>query len=128
MRTYRLIKLNFGFEPYLEEINDKSIRKCLSAFRISAHRLRIERGRYVREDLEDRLCLACNTIEDEKHFLCNCTKYDNQRMLLYNTCNLSDLHIISRIDADKTFCNLLTSNDMEVTTAVGKFIKSCNII
>ena len=38
VRAYRRIKLNFGLEPYLENINDKAIRKCLSSYRISAHR------------------------------------------------------------------------------------------
>ena len=127
LRTYRRIKLNFGLEHYLENINDKAIRKCLSSFRISAHRLRIERGRYVRENIEDRLCLLCKTIDDEKHFLCHCAKYESQRALLYDTCKLKDLHVISKIDPEETFINLLTSNDMEVIIAVGKFIKECNI-
>ena len=76
LRTYKLLKQNFGNETYLEIIDDKIIRKCLSSFRISAHKLRIERGRYVRprEDLEKRLCLTCNTIEDEIHFICKCKK------------------------------------------------------
>ena len=42
LRTYRLLKHNFGIEPYLEDIHDKSVRKCLSSFRISTHRLRID--------------------------------------------------------------------------------------
>ena len=60
LRTNRLLKHNFGVESYLENIHDKSIRKCLSSFRISTHKLRIERGRYVGEKPEDRLCITCN--------------------------------------------------------------------
>ena len=68
LRTYRLLKHNFGIEPYLKDIHDKSVRKCLSSFRISTHRLRI--NRYVGEKPEAILCISCNTIEDEVHFLC----------------------------------------------------------
>ena len=48
------------------------------------------------------------------------------RTLLYNTCKLIDLHVISKIDPEETIINLLTSNNMEVIIAVGKFIKECN--
>ena len=56
--------------------------------------LRIERGRYVqpREDLEKRLCLICNTIEDEIHFICICKTYENEKTLSYD--NLRDMQII----------------------------------
>ena len=128
LRTYRLIKQDFGIESYLECINEKSIRKCISSLRISAHRLRIERGRYVRpkEEIEDRLCLLCNTIEDEVHFLVKCRKYENQRSLLYD--NLMDKQTISVNDPDKTFINLMTNKDTDVIKAVGKYINECNII
>ena len=61
LRTYRLMKHDFGLELYLEEIRDKSIRKCVSSFRISTHRLRIELGRFLGEKPEDKLFNACNT-------------------------------------------------------------------
>ncbi|MCG7891851.1 MAG: reverse transcriptase family protein [Candidatus Thiodiazotropha endolucinida] len=46
LRTYKLIKANFGQEKYLNVIKDRKHRKALAAFRISAHKLKIERGRY----------------------------------------------------------------------------------
>ena len=125
LRTYRLLKHNFGIEPYLEDIHDKSVRKCLSSFRISTHRLRIERGRYVGEKPEDRLCISCNKIEDEVHFLCQCQKYENQRKILYD--KLTDFKIISRMDSNKTFLSLMKNRDKHVMNAVGKFIQECNI-
>lgn len=125
LRTYRLLKHKFGIEPYLEDIQDKSIRKCLSSFRISTHRLRIERGRYVGEKPEDRLCISCNSIEDEVHFLCECQKYENQRKILFD--KLTDFKTISRTDPDKTFLSLMTNCDKHVMNAVGKYIQECNI-
>ena len=47
--TYKVSKQNFGIESYIDDIYDKTVRKCLSSFRISAHRIRIERGRYFGE-------------------------------------------------------------------------------
>ena len=47
LRTYKLIEEKFGLEKYLE-LNERKYRKALSTFRISAHRLNIERGRYMK--------------------------------------------------------------------------------
>ena len=109
IRTYRLLKHNFGVESYLENIHDKSTRKRLSSFRISTHKLMNERGRYVGEKPEDRLCITCNKIEDEVHFLCQCQKYENQRKILYD--KLTDFKTISRIDPDELFISLMTNCD-----------------
>ena len=125
IRTYRLLKHNFGVESYLENMHDKSIRKCLSSFRISTHKLRIERGRYVGEKPEDRLCITCNKIEDEVHFLCQCQKYENQSKILYD--KLTDFKTISRIDQDELFISLMTNCNRFVMNAVGKYIQECNI-
>ena len=48
------------------------MRSILTRFRISAHKLEIEIGRYTtpKTPLENRLCKQCNSseIEDEEHF------------------------------------------------------------
>ena len=68
------------------------MRSILTHFRISAHKLEIETGRYVitnpKTPLENRLCKQCNLseIEDEEHFLINCPKY---------TLFLSNIYIFS---------------------------------
>ena len=48
LRTYCLFKSNYIYEPYLDEIRSHSIKKELVKFRISAHKLAIESGRYLR--------------------------------------------------------------------------------
>ena len=78
LRTYKLIKKKIGLEKYLE-LNERKYRKALSAFRISAHRLNIERGRDMKLKVEDRLCTTCNVIEDEIHVKCHCTKFQMSR-------------------------------------------------
>ena len=50
------------------------------SFRISSHKLEIERCRYKKLDVKDRLFKICNTgaIEDEQHLLFNCSAYHSQ--------------------------------------------------
>jgi hypothetical protein len=44
--TYITVKNNFGFEKYLGKIKNFEQRRTLTRFRISAHKLAIENGRY----------------------------------------------------------------------------------
>ena len=73
LRTCKLVKNKFGIEKYLE-LDEMNLRKPLTAFRISAHKLNIERGRYLNLKVEDRICNVCMVIEDEMHALCQCKK------------------------------------------------------
>jgi len=47
--------------------------------RLRDHKLKIEVGRHSKTPLDERICKACslNEIEDEVHFLYNCTAYCN---------------------------------------------------
>ena len=56
-------------------------RKCLTQFRVRAHRLEIASGRYKKNTVSERICKFCNlnTVEDEVHFLFNCSAYHNER-------------------------------------------------
>ena len=73
---------------YLELSLHRKYRQCLSSFRISAHKLQIERGRYLGKIVEERKCTVCNIIENDKHFFCVCNKYnlelENQHLFLGN--------------------------------------------
>lgn len=97
----------FQLQPYLKIGLDKSITKHLTALRISSHTLRIERGRYTRPKTPrpERLCLVCNSVEDEVHFLLHCKKATNRKLIL----NSVDLEI-NNIQCDeqtiiKEICN-----------------------
>ena len=83
LRTYKLIKQTFGLETYLENLHDINIKKCICSFRISTHRLRIERGRYIGEKSEDRLCGQCNLLENEIHFYASVRNMKLSGKLLY---------------------------------------------
>ena len=63
---------------YINEIRNFNYRRSITRFRISAHRLKIETGRYIKLDRSERLCTKCSTgaIEDEQHFLMECSKFN----------------------------------------------------
>ena len=122
LRTYKLFKQCFGIEPYLENLYDKNLRRCLTSFRISTHRLRIERGRYCGEKPEDRLCGSCNVVENEIHFLCECNKYDIFRLKMLDNISASN---ISPLDHERTFIKLMTSSDINIIKAIANFVHEC---
>ena len=87
LRTYALFKTSPGFEKYLDEISGIKNRTALTKFRISNHRLMIEKGRHSKPKVpkELRFCHFCpNSVEDEKHFLLVCPTYKYIRSDLYS--------------------------------------------
>ena len=83
-QTYRI-------EPFLLVCTTPEHRKALYRLRISAHDLQIERGRYANIAREDRKCRKCGVVEDELHFLNDCTHYDLLRQRLLDNPNVRDL-------------------------------------
>jgi hypothetical protein len=60
-------------------------RRVLTKFRVSAHNLEIEKGRYIGVKTEDRICILCNTgVKDETHFLLQCPVLENKRTQIIN--------------------------------------------
>ena len=54
----------------------------MSRIRMSSHRLQIEAGRWHRPQsipLNERKYIICNNVEDEFHFILECTKYNEIR-------------------------------------------------
>ena len=70
--TYRLIKRELQFEKYLCEL-PPSLFIPLCKYRLSNHKLPIEKGRYLNIERHDRKCVYCNTLGDEYHYLFECT-------------------------------------------------------
>src|SRR5262249_40377394 len=80
LRTYCKLKTTLRREPYLEVYNRKGLPE-LAKLRGGTNRLRIEKGRYRKEEVSERLCVFCDRqeVEDEKHFLLKCTLYNEER-------------------------------------------------
>ena len=66
-------------EKYLTIIKNPNIRKIISQFRVSNHKLPIERGRYENIPRDQRICKLCDSgeVEDEFHFTFKCQKFDH---------------------------------------------------
>ena len=79
LHVFKYLKSEFQYSDYLSVMNNKLYRSIITKFRISAHCLRIETGRYGqnRLDRSERTCEVCQTrdIEDEFHMLFVCPRY-----------------------------------------------------
>ena len=92
LRYYNLYKYEKGNEDYLNLNISKYQRSILAQFRCGILPLAIEIGRYRNIPLCDRLCELCNegSVEDEIHFLCDCTCYSKFRPILFSQAALLD--------------------------------------
>ena len=108
-------------------INDKSTRKHLSSFRISAHCLHIERGRYTRPrtSVEDRLCSVCKEIEDEFHFMFQCVKYRVYRNNLFEVIKESTI-MLSDCNRENLVL-LLQITNIIILKAIGNYLEQCQV-
>ena len=66
LRTYALLKKELKMEPYLDDLTIRGGIPELTKLRGGANRLRIEQGRYVKERVEERLCLLCEEKKKSK--------------------------------------------------------------
>ena len=79
------LKEVYKSEKYLK-INNSGNRRAITKLRTSNHTLAIEAGRWTNIERENR-CKQCteNKIEDEIHFLFQCTKYTAERQKTFET-------------------------------------------
>ena len=84
LRTYVKLKTQLRTEPYLEVYHQGGIPE-LAKIRGGTNRLRIEQGRYVKEEVEERVCMFCESkeVEDEEHFMLTCARYEDLRKVLW---------------------------------------------
>ena len=123
LALYKDIKNVFKFEEYLDSIKHYNQRRCLTKFRISSHKLNIERGRYVNINRNERLCKQCESqnIEDEFHYLMKCPKYSDIRKKLFSAANETVRNFMQMSDQSK-FLILLKNESTLITEATAKFI------
>ena len=85
LRTYAAFKKDIGIAKYLIAVRNPSIRIQVTKFRLSNHRLMIEVGRHNGKPKEQRFCPSCpHKVENELHFLLECSLYKIQRKKLLN--------------------------------------------
>lgn len=123
--TYVTFKTNFGCEKYLSIISSFDLRRCLSRLRLSAHALRIERGRYQGTPRHNRTCPRCDSgeVEDEKHFLFNCNSLILQQSKLLS-CIDANCTQFKTLDNKNKLIWLMNSENKDVLLELCNFIKN----
>ena len=78
---YRHLTDNFCLQFYLTKNVAPHLLRMICKFRISAHPLNVESGRYSNISRSNRICLCCSTLdlEDEFHFIIICSLYSELR-------------------------------------------------
>ena len=74
---YKYIYDDHNLQFYLSRPVNYMFKPLISRYRLHAHSLNIETGRYYNIDRHARICNMCNNndIEDEYHFILECSKY-----------------------------------------------------
>ena len=97
-------------------------------FKISNHKLMIELGRYQRDHIPSatRLCPFCksNQVENESHFLLQCSRYSFQRETFLNRVNEIKPDF-ERKSTSESIKLLMNCNGHHVNKLATKFISSC---
>ena len=80
LRTYIKLKRVLRKEPFLNVYHRGGIPELVK-LRGGTNRLRIEKGRYRKEAVEERVCMFCESkeVEDEEHFMLDCHAYAQER-------------------------------------------------
>ena len=121
LRTYREFKDGINCESYLSDVSNFKHRKAFTKLRTSDHKLQIEVGRHNKTPLNERFCKFCpSEIEDEKHFLMECTLYSDMRNELYNDIN-KDIIYFKNMNKDSQL-RILLQPHARVAVLVTRFV------
>ena len=110
---------NFKCQTYLNALNIEKYQRSLCKFRVSAHRLEVETGRWtkpVKTPLNERICFICGVLEDEFHFILECPLYSDLRQ------NYIQRYYWQRANMPK-FIQLMTSESVRVIKNLAMFIE-----
>ena len=116
-RSYSLF-CDFSYKAYLEVLKIEKYRMAMSRIRLSSHRLMIETGRWHRPHsipYEERKCIVCDTIEDEFHFILECSIYADIRKKYINRYYWSRPNVLK-------FNELMTSSNPRIVKNLASFV------
>ena len=123
LRTYSQFKNNLHKEPYLNILKDRNIRVLYTRIRVSAHKLRIETGRYKNTPADLRFCTLCKTdqVEDELHFAMTCQSYNVERETLFEEINKLNPNFVNLPNKQK-FIWLMSSEHSDFIVPFATFL------
>ena len=122
------LKKKFQIEPYINEVKYYKYRSAITKFRISAHSLPIERGRWMSVQRNKRICplYIGNDLGDENHYIFHCT---NINLVEIREKFSDEIYKTSPDIVPKTescflrLTKLILSDKCELTwTTIGKFL------
>ena len=125
---YQNLKKKFEIEPYINKVKYYKYRSAITKFRISAHSLPIERGRWTSVHRNKRICPLCigNDLGDEKYYIFHCT---NVNLVEIREKFLDEIYKTSPEIVPKTescflrLTKLILSDKCEITwTTIDKFL------
>ena len=73
------IRLSFVASPTFHRPKNYHLRRTIALFRTGTHWLQVCKGRYLKDDLQKRLCPTCRVVDDEAHAIFSCPYYSAQR-------------------------------------------------
>ena len=115
LRTYKILKNSYKIENYLFLDVDKTHITNFAKLRISNSKLMIEQGRYKKLEVKDRLCPLCmKTVEDEFHFVINCSHFQKSRTELFQQLK-NVIPYFSNMTNENKFLLILGSNDIDIS-------------
>lgn len=117
---YKNLKQNLRFEDYLRTSNF-TYRKLITKLRISDHNLNIEKGRHTNIPREQRLCLKCKTLENEKHFILDCKLNMELRNNFFN--NLDFNFSVKDLSDEEKLIFILNPSTPSQVNKLGSYIK-----
>ena len=114
-------------EEYLSLIDNPTIRRTFSQYRVSNHKLQIERGRYENVSREQRFCKLCNNgeVENEYHLALSCPKYEELRNNANNILKNLFYHNNTMEGKQKLFEHAKSSDDPVLVNLLSKYIFHC---
>ena len=122
LRTYSRFKTSFNQEPYLDSVKELKYRNAIAKIRTSSHTLAIEKGRFThpKTPVNQRLCMYCDSIEDEEHFLINCQLNQPDRAIMFN--NIQSVYPCLMKNQSEKYIFLMKTDNTQVLKWLGRFI------
>ena len=111
-RYKQLIGMNYCSVLY-DTCLDDTKRTIITRWRLSSHKLQIERGRYTRPvtNEDDRKCKVCLVVEDETHAIIHCRAH-----------NLIRDRYKNRINFDSELINILNPRSIAEANYLASFL------
>ena len=129
LQHFHLTSSGPGISEYLLLVKKRESRSCISKIRSGVLDLAIETGRRKNIKREARSCTQCNNtiIEDELHFMFDCSAYIMERHHFLEKCSehISNINSFSNL---KKYISIMKCSNSSVLNLFGTFITQINNI